>query len=82
MKSTKIIKACRGSRAVRIAAGLVVIAAAAAGVGLAPGGAGATNGWGRPPQTVVQPAQPTPARPAGPFSSPSDQAVTSSNGWG
>ncbi len=80
MKSTKIVKACRGSRAVRIAAGLVVLAAAAAGVGLAPGGAGATNGWGRPAPTIAPAKAPAPG--SGIFTAPSDQAVTSSNGWG
>jgi hypothetical protein len=85
MKSNRIIKACRGSRAVRLAAGLVVLTAAAAGVGLVPGGAGAaTNGWGRTPNpVVVQPAPKLVTPPVAPASGePTEQAITSANGWG
>ncbi len=61
----------RGRRVARVAAGIAVAVVAAAGIGLAPNGASAANGWGgksvRPPVSVQ---------------STTESLTTSANGWG
>jgi hypothetical protein len=46
MKSTKNPKSRGPKRGARLAAGLVVVAITALGIGAAAGGANAANGWG------------------------------------
>jgi hypothetical protein len=58
----------RGRRVARVAAGIAVAVVAAAGIGLAPGGASAANGWGN----KVRPAT----------AQPIEQITVQANGWG
>ncbi len=69
-------------RSARIAGAFAVLAIAAASIGIAPGGAGAANGWGR----YVQPATTVSTTKAATITStpegPQTQAVVNGNGWG
>ena len=81
MKSTKKGTSWGPKRAVRLAAGLAVVAVTALGIGAASGGAGAATGGGRvsAPTTTAAPA--TTANPlAIPVST--KQPSVDANGWG